>query len=71
MPGVCKGGSVSRPFSCRTLDRKRSTDERSSVACRDRSRAELSTMSAERLVVSLAAAVPAMPRATLAVPSAA
>src|SRR4051794_10932113 len=54
-----------------TFDRKRSTDDRKLAACSDRSRAVARTRSAERLVFSVAVAVPAMLRATLSVPAAA
>src|SRR5256885_3824004 len=67
-PGHC---GPAQPDQAATLARKRSTDERSCAACCDRSFAVASTMSAERLVFSVASAVPAMLRATLAVPVAA
>jgi hypothetical protein len=54
-----------------TFARKRSTEARSCVAWLERSWAVARTMSAERLALSVASAVPAMLRATCAVPLAA
>src|SRR5256885_7287855 len=66
-----KGLSRDRLFYAATLERNRSTEERSSAAWRERSFAERRIKSAERVAFSFAAAVPAMPRATFAVPAAA
>src|SRR3954451_4597920 len=62
------GGREATLFYAATLERNRSTDDRNSAAWLARSLAERSIKSAERFAFSFAAAVPAMPRATFAVP---